>query len=379
MLFKKRNDEEWEDDLDEIPEELPEEETDREKGKKLPKKKSKAANIVGAILNGLFGFGLATAIVLGIACLGVEFILTKGPSESLRNMFVMTILETRRFDFICNIFLTEEEIAEIKAGSNAVVTQVMDTSLISIAAKDENVEVVDETGKDAYGLVDDDGDGVIFTQVKGRGYLGYMIVVLDPTRVFVGMPDFYGGNGLTLAQLCEKYGAIGGINAGGFKDDGGGGSGGNPEGLTIIDGVYYNAGSGESAFAGLDTNGILHVGYYSEWLAQRDNIINGVSFGPPLIINGQAVELEASGVNPRTAIAQRADGAIMMLVIDGRQVQSLGATYQDVIDLLLGYGAVNACNMDGGSSTCMYYEGRYINSSSSAAGERMLPNAFLVK
>ena len=210
-----------------------------------------------------------------------------------------------------------------------------------------------------------------------------MTVILDPTRVFVGMPDNYGGVGLTLEQMCQKYGAIGGINAGGFKDDGGGGLGGMPEGLTIIDGVCYNSDMDVTeGFAGLDRNGILHVGFYSYEDCLANDIVHAVSFGPILISNGVPTDPEylTSSVNPRTAIAQRADGAIIMLVIDGRQVHSIGATYQDMVDLLLSYGAVNACNMDGGSSTVMYYEGRYVNSCSAEGGNpRPLPNAFLFK
>ncbi len=100
-----------------------------------------------------------------------------------------------------------------------------------------------------------------------------------------------------------------------------------------------------------------------------------------LIINGEAVDPAAlpSGVNPRTAIGQRADGAVMMLVIDGRQVHSMGATYADCMNIMLDHGAVNAINMDGGSSTSMYYNGAYVNKSSAKTGPRELPTAFLFK
>ena len=73
-------------------------------------------------------------------------------------------------------------------------------------------------------------------------------------------------------------------------------------------------------------------------------------------------------------------GAVLMLVIDGRQMHSIGASFGDVRDVMIDFGAVNACNLDGGSSTVMYFNGEYINSPSSASGtSRALPNAFLVK
>ena len=107
-----------------------------------------------------------------------------------------------------------------------------------------------------------------------------------------------------------------------------------------------------------------------------------VTFGPVLIHNGVPMDISKipSGLNPRTAIGQRKDGCILMLVIDGRQVHSYGATYRDVQDVMLEYGAVNALNLDGGSSTTMWYNGAYVNSCSSANGiARPLPDAFLFR
>jgi len=317
---------------------------------------------------------------VGFACLGLEYIIVKGPSPALRDTFVSTMDETRRFRFIPKLFLSEEELAEINKSSLRDQEIKSDTSMINVGAAtgDEG-----ETESDIYALVDEDGDGVIFEEVKGNGFVGYALIVLDPTRVFVGMPDVYGGSGLTLEQMCTKYDAIGGINAGGFKDDLGTGSGGFPEGLTIVDGYCYNDDFGVTeGFAGFDRNGVLHVGYYTYEDCVANDIVNAVSFGPILITNGVPTPPEylVSGVNPRTAIGQRPDGAVVMLVVDGRQVHSIGATYQDLVDIMLDYGVVNACNMDGGSSTIMYYNGEYVNSCSSSNGQsRALPNAFLFK
>ena len=338
----------------------------------------------------LAGFIIVTVLVVGCGLLGLEYVILKGPSPALRDLFISTMDETRRFRFVPQIFMTAEELDAIRTHKKMETDIATDKNLITVAANQERtVTQIGSAGgtgtedADPYGLVDEDGDGIIFTEVKGNGYLGYMTVILDPKRVFVGMPDSYGGVGLTLEQMCQKYGAIGGINAGGFKDDGGGGLGGMPEGLTIIDGVCYNKDMDVTeGFAGLDKDGILHVGFYSYEDCVANDIVHAVSFGPILISNGVPTDPEylTSSVNPRTAIAQRADGAIIMLVIDGRQVHSIGATYQDMVDLLLSYGAVNACNMDGGSSTVMYYEGRYVNSCSAEGGNpRPLPNAFLFK
>jgi len=354
--------------------------TEMLEAEKLKRRKRARRRKTMRIIDRIFGFFIATGIVVGCACLALEYIIVKGPSPSLSDAFVMTMLETRRFKFIPNIYLTNEQVKSMKVKSDKSASSDMDVSLINIGtntnASDGNTENYQ------YDTHDEDGDGLIFKEIRGSGYQGYMLIVLDPSRVFVGMPESYGGVGLSLPDLVNRYDAVGGINGGGFLDIKGAGMGGLPDGLTIIDGVCYNEGYGSDSFAGFDKNGILHVGYYTLEDALNTEIRDGVSFGPILIQNGEPSKSQnlKSGVNPRTAIGQRADGAVLMLVIDGRQAHSIGATYQDVIDVMLDHGAVNACNMDGGSSTSMYLNGEYVNSCASASGEsRYLPNAFLIK
>ncbi len=228
---------------------------------------------------------------------------------------------------------------------------------------------------------DEDGDGIIIVDIMKKGFQGTMIIVLDPSRVFVGGPGFYGGNGMILEELVNRYDAVGGINGGGFIDEDGGGSGGLPEGLTIVDGEsYFWSGSGASA--AFDQNNVLHVGFYTKESAAEAGIRDCVSFGPELIVDGYGEygSYMESGINPRTAIGQREDGAVLMLCIDGRQLHSIGASFADTRDVMLDFGAVNACSLDGGSSTVMYYNGEYLNSPSSASGpSRYLPNAFLIR
>lgn len=362
--------------------ELFEEEQER-RDKKARRKK------VQRVIDRIFGFILATGILFGVAGLAVEYVLVKGPSPALRNMFVNTMLETRRFDFIANVYLSEAEIYAIKQAKQSTLTDTTDTSLIKLPNQsstetggDNQTDPAQPDGTDGYGLVDDDGDGIIIEQVKKKGFQGYMMVVLDPSRVFVGKPESFGGYGDYLATMCERYGAVGGINGGAYYDVDGAGLGGTPQGLTIIDGVCYDdADGGVCSFVGFDANHILHTGYMTYADAQAKGIVDGVTFEPVLIVNGQMEDTAVlnTGTNPRSAIGQRADGAVLMLVIDGRQVHSAGATQQDVAEVMLDYGAVNACSLDGGSSTCMWFNGEYLNSISGGSGARWLPDAFLVK
>ena len=349
------------------------------------KKKKSGGSALVRFIDRVFGLILATIIVGGIFGLTLEWILVKGPSPALRDSFVMTMMWTRRFDFIPQIFLTQEETDTIFNEHWSINnTEATDTSLITVKANQQPQPGEEETGPQAddYGYVDEDGDGIIIVDVKKKGFVGKMIIILDPSRVFVGKPEVYGGYGLTLDELAKRYDALGGVNGGGFYDPEGGGTGGFPDGLTVADGEIFNEGNSTRTFCGLDNNNILHVGDLSSDYAREIGIRDGVSFGPALIINGKGEygnHME-SGINPRTAVGQRADGAILLLAIDGRQVHSIGASFGDARDVMLDFGAVNACNMDGGSSTVMYYNGEYINSPSSASGtSRALPDAWLFK
>lgn len=141
-----------------------------------------------------------------------------------------------------------------------------------------------------------------------------------------------------------------------------------PEGLVYSKGVCkWTTGSppnGIKGFAGFNKDNILVVAQdnLSKAQAEELNIRDGCCFGPVLIMNGE-INQEAynsnSGWNPRTAIGQRKDGAVVFVCIDGRQAGSAGGTYKDVIDIMIEYGVVNACNMDGGSSSIMVYRDTY--------------------
>ena len=358
----------------------PSEDMEIEAGRSKEERQKKAIGVINKIL----GFFMTTAILIGVAGLSLEYVLVKGPSPSLKDTFVMTMLETRRFGFIAHIFLSDEEVAEIKSRNTSTEVVEQDTSLINIPTQNTEGEEGEESVTVEtidYGLVDEDGDGIIIDQVVKKLCTGYMMIVQDPSRVFVGKPDSFGGSGLSVENMCKKYDAIGGINGGGYFDDGGGGSGGIPTGLTVSEGVFYNENAESGIFIGFDQEGILHVGNMDTATAHDVGIRDGVTFslGPILVANGMPVDAVGitTGMNPRTAIGQRADGAVLMLVIDGRQAQSAGATYADLTEIMLDYGAINACNLDGGSSTAMWFDGEYVNNCST--NPRNLPTCFLVR
>ena len=321
---------------------------------------------------------LETVLLLVITVYGVMYVLAKGPSPTARDLFVRSVRETSAIGFLANIYFSDEEIAQIESAEEIEEYAETDTSLITIVKPEENVGPV----ADEWGLVDEDGDGIILEKVTGEGFVGYMMVILDPSRVIMGsVPSLYQVRGFTVEEMVKQYDAVAGINAGGFYDPDGTGNGSIPDTLVVYEGqIYYEHYGVGAGFVGLDDNHILHVGKLTKKEIQERNIQYGVCFGPVLISNGEVAlaENNVGGLNPRTAIGQRSDGAILMLVIDGRQVTSIGATYRDLVDVFLDYGAVNACNLDGGSSSMMWYGDKYINNSASVIGIRPVPTSFVV-
>ena len=355
------------------------------KNKKKKKSRRKASRFFG-FLGKLLLFLVETALLLVIALYGVMFVLAKGPSPTARDLFVMSVRETSAVGWLANIYFTDEEIAKIENRAEVEDYIETDTSLIQIpketVAPEGETTPEDQGPKpDAWGLVDEDGDGIILEEVKGEGYSGYMMIVLDPARVIVGSdPAYFGARGFTVEEMVQRFDAVAGTNAGGFYDPDGKGNGSIPDTMVVFEGKVYYAGNGiRKGFVGIDSNHILHVATrITEAEILEKDIRYGVCFGPVLIVNGEPCELDSGGVNPRTAIGQRSDGAILMLVIDGRQVISMGATMRDLVDIMMDYGAVNACNLDGGSSTLMWYDGDYVNNCASVIGIRPVPTAILV-
>ncbi len=329
------------------------------------------------ILRGL-GVLFLTLFLIVLFLYFAMFMICKGPSEAARNLFVLSVRETSAVGFLADMFLSEEEIAAIEARP-AEDIQGTDTSLIEFNQPSANG---DGPVTDQWGYTDDDNDGIIIVPVAGESYVGKMMIVLDPSRVVLGcVPGALGGRGYTVEEFAIMNDAVAAINGGGFADPNGQGNGSMPNSAVVVDGKTYCGDIGVGpGFVGIDSDYILHVGFTSTSQIEEWDIQQGTGYGPVLVSNGEALDPDSlvSGLNPRTAIGQRSDGAILLLVIEGRQATSLGATFQDEADVMLEFGAVNACNLDGGSSSLMWYNGEYINNCASVIGIRDIPTSFVV-
>ena len=364
--------------------------TRRQRTRRVPKGERPAERLgAGKILGRTLLVLLTSVAAVVLALVVIVASIIHGPSQAARDTFVTTVLESGNLKFLATLFLSDEEISEI-------------VSRTSMADMETNIDDgMIETDSEAEGNFDENGIELI--EVNGRSYFGTLMIVKDPSKVFVGTTYPWGEYGKELGELCEVHEAVAGVNGGLYAADMN--KGGRPYGVCVSNGeLLLNDPSGWRGLymIGLDRNNILRIESIYGWTpaqfkayVEEHGIRDAVAFQDeasdsnnhfvPLVINGEPRQLNGagSGANPRTVIGQRADGAILLFVTDGRGASGhLGATAQDLINVMLQYGAVNAANLDGGSSSSMFYRDEYLMTSVTlyyANASWRLPTAFLVK
>lgn len=334
-----------------------------------------------------------TVVVILVTLILTINMFCNGPSIAARDLFATTMLETGQLKFVVSLFMSQQEIEEaIQSNSLEELDEELDTNLINIQSanqqsKESQVEQAD----------------IEIKEISGRTFFAKMMIIKDPSRVFVGTTYPWGQYGQELGNIVDKYDAVGGVNGGLYQSTGN--TGGYPCGIVVSNGaIQYNSCSGVTGLflVGFNEDNILLVkdirgmsNSQVETMVSEEHVRDAVVFQEeksdannhfvPLLINGEPRESDGlgSGANPRTAIGQRADGTVLLLVTDGRGTSGhLGATASDLIQIMQEYGAVNAANIDGGSSSSMYYEKEYEMTSVTfyyANSSWKLPTAFLIR
>lgn len=335
---------------------------------------------------------VAALVVVGL-CMVMDMIFN-GPSPSARDLLTMTLLEPSATKWIPGLFMGDEMVEKIKADAENV--EILDDVSVGGMVTINTSTITGESDEWA-----NYPDGIRIETIQGDTYTAHVMIIRDPSGVYLATSTENFSidiPGTRINHQIETEGAIAAINAGAFNDDGSVNSyvGSLPVGLVISEGkVAWDDGKIYEGFVGFNKDNILVVANSMDAeTAMELEIRDGCCFGPVLLMDGKINEVEYSsnsGYNPRTAIGQRADGAVIFVCIDGRQVGSLGGTYTDLINIMVEYGAVNACNLDGGSSSVMLYRdefGRYgtagdvvmINSYSLLQeAPRRMPTFFMVK
>lgn len=329
-------------------------------------------------------------IIIDIFAL-VCFFLAYGPYSYFRDLYVTTAMTTMTHKYFAYVLYSEETVKEVLDNNKIVEPEEnTDSSAINF---NPNFDTNDyESIYEEQILKRDKGNDVYkLVNISGDGWKGYMVVIYDPSDIKLVFASNYGRGGKYISTMAEENNALVAMNASGVRSS----VGRNPvTGTAILNGKVYDTGKRINKGGGLigfTKNNVLMLTKKSAKEAIKDGMDRAVEFGPFLIVNGKAATFKGNGgwgIANRTAIAQRQDGIVLFVVIDGRQSGSIGISMPDLVKLFQKYKAYNAANLDGGGSSALYARtdinkkssGKLINNpvGYGYSGERNLPNAWMV-
>ena len=312
------------------------------------------------------GIMIAISIILSIYALGCSSFLfvLYGPNDTFRTWLITTAMTTMNHQYYCKWFYSDEMINEVLSQNYvAEGDESTDTSLIDF---DETTVYANEYEKEI--LEHDEDDLFKIIEFKVNGCDAYLAAIYDPSKISVGVSKYIGVGGQYVYDMAKQQGAVLAINGGGFYDPNYNSNGANPLGVTIADGKIIT----DDAYSS-NNGGIIGFDWANKLVLMRDangkealaaGVRDAVTMGPFLIVNGKMADIKGNGgwgYAARTAIGQRKDGIVLMLVVDSNEFRTQGASIKDLAEIMERYGAINAANLDGGTSSAMVLNGALIN------------------
>jgi len=331
---------------------------------------------------------IAILIMVIISLISFLFLLY-GPYKNFREWLITTAMTTMRHQYLATIFYDEKTIDKIlkqnyveESGENTDGNQILFNSYTSTSMflnKYEKEILTKDKGNDLYKKINITGDGL----------RGYLVAIYDPSKVKIATSAYIGTKGQMLTTMAKNNNAVVAMNASGFVDPGYNSNGGNPHGIVIKNGKIISDQArygGNGGLIGFNKDNKLILSRMTANEAIQNQIRDAVDFGPFLIVNGKPSFIKGNGgwgTAPRSAIAQRKDGIVLFLVMDGRDYAHgiSGADMVDLTEILLNYGAYNAANLDGGTSSGLVINNELINKPVNGSGQkqtRAIPDAWIV-
>ena len=309
--------------------------------------------IIVSSLIGLYALGCSTFL----------FILY-GPCDNFRTWLITTAMATMNHQYYCKWFYSDEIINDV-LNSNYV-KESDESSNPNLITFDKNGNYKNEYEKEI--LEHDKDDLYKIIKFKVNGCDAYLAAIYDPSKISVGISKWLGRSGQYIYDMAKEQDAVLAINGGGFFDPNYNSNGANPLGITISNGkiisdAAYNSNSG--GVIGFDENNkLLLLRNINANEALNMGIRDAVTMGPFLIVNGKTADIKGNGgwgYAARTAIGQRSDGIVLFLVVDSNEFRTKGASMKDLAEIMENYGAINAANLDGGTSSAIVENGELLN------------------
>lgn len=310
-----------------------------------------------------------------------------GPWGNFREWLITTAMTTMTHQYYATWFYDEEVINDVLNRNKVVeINEETDINSINIGAT-ENIQYANEYEKQILERDPKNNDYKII-EINEKKFDGYLVAVYEPQRIQAVCTKNLGISGQYLTTMAEDNDALIAINGGGFDDPNFSSTGGSPLGVTVCNWAFtsqapYSAAGGIIGFT--RANKLILDSKVSVKEAKEKDIRDAVTFGPFLIVNGKSSSVVGNGgwgTAPRTAIAQRTDGIVLFLIIDGRTASKPGADMDDLIKVLKRYGAYNAANLDGGTSSVLVVNNTIVNDPIDSAGAhktRPISTGFVLK
>ena len=233
---------------------------------------------------------------------------------------------------------------------------------------------------------------ILLVRVEGSGYRGILAIAKDPARLNVENSSGVGTFGQLTGTIAQAHNGILATTCSGFIDIDAQGNWGNGNG-GLIAGYAMSNGHGYGTHYVSNPN----FQYYRLEIHTDDRIYikkvdkevsedcrDATEFQPPIIIDGEVLQSDYwVELNPRVCVGQSDKYEMLLLVIEGRIYSEgiIGTDVNECAQILKRHNAVQAMNVDGGTSAMMWYDGEYVirgsNPQTRYTGSRPVPNAFV--
>lgn len=283
-------------------------------------------------------------------------ILLYGPNDRFRSWYITTGMSTMNHQWLCRMFYNSDQISDI-----------MDQNYIKESGESTDASLINHGEKLEYNeyekqiMEHEDNELYKIVTFEVKGARAFLAAVYDPSKVKLAVTEQIGVLGEYVTKMAERTNAVLAINGGGFVDMGNN-LGESPTGITImnkqiITNNNYGTPPSSGGIVGMtDDNVLVLLKNTSAQQAIDMGVRDAVSWGPFLIVNGEASVVSGNGGwggGARTAIGQRKDGTILFLVVESNSIRTTGAGMEDLVEIMQRYGAYNASNLDGGTSSLM--------------------------
>lgn len=309
-----------------------------------------------------------------------------GPWGGFREFWITSAMTTMSHQYLATWFFDDKYIQKVLESNSLVeINEVSDPDQISFKKYTTTI-YRNEYEKDVL-TKDPDNDLYKVINVSGTGYQGFLVVIYDPSRIHIATTAYLGVRGESILDVSQRENAVIAMNAGAYYDPDWNGNGALPHGTVISNGKivsdFTDPGVG-GGFIGFTNDDKFILGNMTKEQALEVGYRDAIEFGPYLIVNGKRSFIKGNGgwgIAPRTAIGQRRDGITLFLVINGRLATSIGADMVDLTDIMERYGAYNAANLDGGSSSELVINNKIVNTPVAGGenGLRTMPTFWVVK